>query len=102
MALADGVGGWEQMGVDSGLFSKELIKNIERMQERFPNKTLKQILMDSVKITENVGSSTALIVTLDKKSENKIKATNLGDSGYMILRAKEMITPKDISIVHKS
>ena len=26
MIVADGVGGWEEQGIDSGLFSKELVK----------------------------------------------------------------------------
>lgn len=28
LAVADGVGGWNKRGVDPGLFSKELCKNI--------------------------------------------------------------------------
>ena len=31
MVVADGVGGWEEHGYDSGLFSKQLVKDISRM-----------------------------------------------------------------------
>lgn len=29
LCVADGVGGWAEHGVDPGLYSKELVKNIE-------------------------------------------------------------------------
>lgn len=30
LCVADGVGGWAQYGVDPGLYSKELVKNIQK------------------------------------------------------------------------
>ena len=31
LAVADGVGGWERHGIDSGLFSKQLVHNIKQI-----------------------------------------------------------------------
>jgi len=31
LAVADGVGGWERHGIDSGLFSKQLVLNIKNI-----------------------------------------------------------------------
>jgi hypothetical protein len=42
--------------------------------------------MESVKANENVGSSTAVLAKFDAIRDDVIQTTNLGDSGYMILR----------------
>lgn len=42
--------------------------------------------MESVKANQNIGSSTAVLAKFDQVREDVIKTTNLGDSGYMILR----------------
>ena len=31
--MADGVGGWARAGVDPGLYSKELVKNVSKLYE---------------------------------------------------------------------
>jgi len=41
IAIADGVGGWEAQGVDSGLFSKQLCKDIQAIAEQDPVLPLK-------------------------------------------------------------
>ena len=42
--------------------------------------------MESVKVNDNIGSSTAVLIKFDSIRDDIIKTTNLGDSGYMILR----------------
>ena len=86
MFIADGVGGWEQHGIDSGLYSKQLVKDAKKRFDTNPNSDLKSILMESVKANPNVGSSTAVLAKFDPIRDDVIKTTNLGDSGYMILR----------------
>jgi len=49
IAMADGVGGWANRGVDPGLFSKQLTKDIEAIYtEHGTTKTLKEILIEAV------------------------------------------------------
>ncbi len=86
IAMADGVGGWARQGVDPGLFAKQLCKDIQQLfNEQGSTKTLKEILVESVKINKNKGSSTAVLASLEEP--NVMKTCNLGDSGYAIFRA---------------
>ena len=48
IVVADGVGGWAEHGVDPGLFSKELCRNIEQIHASDPDETLKEILVSAV------------------------------------------------------
>lgn len=84
--MADGVGGWEQHGIDSGKFSKKLVNDIKRNYDLNPYKQLKQNLMESVKSNANIGSSTVVMAKFDTIRDSIMKTTNLGDSGYLILR----------------
>ena len=47
---------------------------------------LRQILVDSVQANKETGSSTVVLAKFDTSRENYIKTTNLGDSGYLLLR----------------
>ena len=88
MAVADGVGGWADQGVDPGLFSKQLTKDIQAIyNEHRQNKTLKEILIEAVKMNKFTGSSTAVLASLEEP--NIMKTTNLGDSGYIIYQASK-------------
>lgn len=87
IAVADGVGGWARQGVDPGLFSKQLCKDIQVIYDKEGStKTLKEILIEAVKLNKNQGSSTAVLASLEEP--NIMKTTNLGDSGYSIYRAE--------------
>mmetsp|Transcript_3740 Transcript_3740/g.6371 ORF Transcript_3740/g.6371 Transcript_3740/m.6371 type:complete len:130 (+) Transcript_3740:122-511(+) len=86
MVVADGVGGWASEGVDSGLFSKQLVKDIQSMFNESPSLDLKTLLIESVKKNENMGSSTCVLLKFDTERPDFIKTTNLGDSGYLIFR----------------
>jgi protein phosphatase PTC7 len=86
--VADGVGGWGELDVDPGLFSKHLTKTVKRLYEDIkPHEQpgLKHILVESVKLNPHMGSSTAVMVQIEPKS-NEIVTCNLGDSAYLILR----------------
>ena len=49
VAVADGVGGWARKGIDPGLFSKQLTKDIQQIfDEHGSTKTLKEILIEAV------------------------------------------------------
>ena len=88
MIVADGVGGWAEVGVDPGLFSKELVKLIEIEYDKNPRGYLKGMLVEAVKKNKHIGSSTAVIASLEMRDGSVVmKTCNLGDSGYVIFRA---------------
>jgi protein phosphatase PTC7 len=70
IAVADGVGGWNEVGVDPALFSRELCRNVwdEISQRRNRPKfclNLKEILVEAVKKIKSKGSSTFVMAGLD-------------------------------------
>ena len=89
LVVADGVGGWINQGIDSGLFSKALVWDINRIHYENPKKSLKDILIQSVKINVQTGSATCVIAAFDDTKSDFITTTNLGDSGYVIYRPDE-------------
>ena len=44
LALADGVGGWIDRGVDPGLFSRALVEGIVKRNQRNPSENIKAIV----------------------------------------------------------
>ncbi|TNV72579.1 hypothetical protein FGO68_gene3233 [Halteria grandinella] len=93
LVVADGVGGWGEVGVDPGLFSKALVKLIEEEYVKNPVQgKLKEYLVEAVKKNKNVGSSTCVLAKFGGVQDGQVvmETTNLGDSGYMIIRAPEV------------
>ena len=89
--VCDGVGGWAEVGEDSGKFSKFLVNKVRQMYDSDPNKSLNNLLVDAVKANPNRGSTTAVmakIETTEKQNKEQVlmKTCNLGDSAYLILR----------------
>jgi len=89
LAVADGVGGWAESGVDPAIFSRKLCKNIEEyaLGEKSEEYILdpKRLIIDAVAENKEMGSSTCVVATLDKYKPRLLTA-NLGDSGYLLLR----------------
>ncbi|KAF9678350.1 hypothetical protein SADUNF_Sadunf07G0025800 [Salix dunnii] len=85
IGVADGVGGWADVGVNAGEFSRELMSHsVNAIQEECNGS------IDPARVLEKAhanmkakGSSTACIIAL--KSEG-LHAINLGDSGFMVVR----------------
>ncbi|GAA5956516.1 hypothetical protein JCM21900_000598 [Sporobolomyces salmonicolor] len=109
MGVADGVGGWEDSGVDPSHFAQALMWFArERVRTgRALNaaggpsgQELKELLegaYEDVLAEEGIvaGSSTACLVALDAET-GKLHAANLGDSSFLILRptrSKPLPTP---------
>lgn len=85
IGVADGVGGWAEVGVNAGLFSRELMSNSVRAIQEEPKGSI-----DPVRVLEKAhlsarakGSSTACIIAL---AEKELQAINLGDSGFIVVR----------------
>ncbi|GBP23240.1 Protein phosphatase PTC7 homolog [Eumeta japonica] len=100
IGVADGVGGWRAYGIDPGEFSSYLMKTCERLvrMEHFKMSEPGDLLAKSYyELLEHkkpiLGSSTACVMILDR-SESIMRAANIGDSGYMVVR--------DGRVVHRS
>ena len=91
IALADGVGGWAESGVDPAKYSRALCKNIQGLimydSEKFMCNP-RQLCVEAAKLTKDMGSSTCVIASIDKEAP-VLYTSNLGDSGYMLLRKTE-------------
>lgn len=83
IGVADGVGGWEALGVDSGLYSRSLM-NYARISADTGNKNPSELLkIAHERCVDIQGSTTACIISIH---DNKLHAANLGDSGFLIIR----------------
>jgi protein phosphatase PTC7 len=94
IGVADGVGGWASRGVDPGLYSKGLMSSAARVAAANPAPetptptALLRAAFDDVESQRILGSTTAIVVTLESvaKSQAAIHVANLGDSGILLLR----------------
>lgn len=84
ICVADGVGGWNEIGVDPALYSNELVSNISKEYLKSKGSKLLDIFINACKNTKSRGSSTCSICKIH--SNTQIETLNLGDSGYLILR----------------
>ncbi|KAE9588450.1 putative protein-serine/threonine phosphatase [Lupinus albus] len=85
LGVADGVGGWADLGVNSGFYSRELMsKSVDAIQEE-PKGSIDpaRVLEKAHSSTKARGSSTACIIAL---TDQGLNAINLGDSGFMVVR----------------
>jgi len=97
IVVADGVGGWNDEGVDPSLWSKALCRIIGEKYEQynsnpytkyhFSESILKMFLIESCKENKHIGSSTCCLMLLDKLNKS-LYTCNIGDSGYLILRRR--------------
>ena len=68
LAVADGVGGWAESGVDPAIYSKRLCAIIDELWEEGDDRYLaspKELLIDAVKANTEIGSCTICLVSLD-------------------------------------
>lgn len=85
IGVADGVGGWADVGIDSGLYSRELMSNSATAIHDEPKGSIDpaRVLEKAHSNTKAKGSSTACIIAL---TDQGLHAINLGDSGFMVVR----------------
>lgn len=87
--VADGVGGWALSGVDSGLYSRELMTNcglLAKSENGVPDP--KAVIIKGVTKTNAVGSCTAVLAALHKQT---LYVANVGDSGFLVVRNGEVL-----------
>ncbi|KAG0220770.1 Protein phosphatase PTC7 [Mortierella sp. GBA43] len=110
LGVADGVGGWSEVGVDPALFSWALMDNAEavaRLTDADHHSDSKggrssKVPLDAQSILDGAytelvesgkvqaGSSTACILSLCKVT-GTLRASNLGDSAYLLIRDNQCI-----------
>ncbi|PKA55308.1 putative protein phosphatase 2C 55 [Apostasia shenzhenica] len=85
IGVADGVGGWADLGVDAGQYAKELMSNSVSAIRDEPKGLINplRVLEKAYSSTKAKGSSTACIVALTSQG---LHAVNLGDSGFIVIR----------------
>lgn len=90
LGVADGVGGWGDIGVDPALYSKSLMEGAKLSAESTPtNRDPVEIMTEGYQYSSYVqGSSTACVLVLDGIH---LYAANLGDSGFMVLRGLDIV-----------
>ncbi|OSD01538.1 protein serine/threonine phosphatase 2C [Trametes coccinea BRFM310] len=116
LGVADGVGGWVESGVDPSLFSQALMYHAHRYskaawpgepevdptQEYEEREQVEGWELTPLECLESAyggvlreravlaGSSTACVMTLNA-SNGILRAANLGDSGFLVIRASSVI-----------
>ncbi|KAI0831284.1 protein serine/threonine phosphatase 2C [Trametes gibbosa] len=116
LGIADGVGGWTESGVDPSLFSQALMYHAHRYskaawpgepeidptQEYEEREQVEGWELTPLECLESAyggvlrernvlaGSSTACVLTLNA-SNGVLRAANLGDSGFLVIRASSVI-----------
>ncbi|RUS15258.1 phosphatase 2C-like domain-containing protein [Jimgerdemannia flammicorona] len=95
LGVADGVGGWAEVGVDPALFSWTLMNNAASIAKKIDSLDAQQILdgaftelVKGGKVT--AGSSTACILGLCKAT-GQMTSSNLGDSAFILIRDHKVI-----------
>ncbi|PSS19784.1 Protein like [Actinidia chinensis var. chinensis] len=85
IGVADGVGGWADLGVNAGLFAQELMSNSVAAVQEEPKGSIDpaRVLEKAHSSTKARGSSTACIIALTNQG---LHAINLGDSGFIVVR----------------
>lgn len=89
--VADGVGGWIELGIDPSLYSKALMQFCKEKLEYDENASLSQVLDYAYEetIEEQIrGSTTACICKLNGST---LHTLNIGDSAILIIRNGEVI-----------
>ncbi|KAL0332513.1 UNVERIFIED_CONTAM: putative protein phosphatase 2C 80 [Sesamum calycinum] len=85
IGVADGVGGWADVGVNAGEYARELMSNSVKAIREVADDDVDplRVLEKAHASTKAMGSSTACIIALKNQD---LHAINLGDSGFMIVR----------------
>ncbi|XP_057857297.2 probable protein phosphatase 2C 55 [Cryptomeria japonica] len=86
IGVADGVGGWSEIGVNAGMYARELMAHSVAAIQEEPQGSidLSRVLEKAYVSTKCKGSSTACMLALS--DQGLLHAINLGDSGFLVVR----------------
>ncbi|CAO3598816.1 unnamed protein product [Absidia cylindrospora] len=95
IGVADGVGGWAEVGVDPALFSWTLMNNAAAVAKDETSPDAHHILDVAFQQLQHggkveAGSSTACILNLCKTT-GKMTTCNLGDSAFLLIRDQKVV-----------
>jgi len=83
IGIADGVGAWSSMGIDAGLFARQLMNGARDAVEKDGMFEPTEIIRTALDRVTCPGTSTACIVLLC--DSGSLEAANLGDSVFMVI-----------------
>lgn len=109
LGVADGVGEWQwRFGINARMFADELMAGCESAStapdtaEAMPaERHALRILQQGYRATRSIGSSTALVIHLDRQL-GQLGVANLGDSALMVLRRKEVDSCNSFRVVART
>mmetsp|Transcript_25564 Transcript_25564/g.35273 ORF Transcript_25564/g.35273 Transcript_25564/m.35273 type:complete len:444 (-) Transcript_25564:63-1394(-) len=91
LAVADGVGGYNKMGIDPGLYSRQLMRlALKEDQVQGAAVDPAGVLSWAQQGCNLPGAATVCVLQLAPKGR-KLLAANLGDSGFLILRGGAIV-----------
>lgn len=91
IGVADGVGGWGDIGVDPALYARMLMASGKYVADSLPSagRDPVHIMSEAYEHSTDVqGSATCCVVVLDGYC---LKTANLGDSGFMVIRGNDIV-----------
>jgi protein phosphatase PTC7 len=114
LGIADGVGSWAEDGIDAGLFSRTLMRNVGEIAKENASefifdlksllkKAFSKLVEDSKLLTKEykpIGSSTACIASIDKATRS-LRFANFGDSSMFIV-SKDNAKPGFLKVSYKT
>lgn len=83
LGVFDGVGGWASIGVDAGLYSKELARLTANYICNQGPAAVVEALKSASENNNAIGSSTACVIGLEG---SQLIGVNVGDSGLVVIR----------------
>ncbi|KAG8387779.1 hypothetical protein BUALT_Bualt02G0056700 [Buddleja alternifolia] len=90
IAVADGVSGWAEKGVNPALFSRELMGNVSSLvEDEEVNYDPRNLIRKAHAATSSIGSATTVVAMLERNGILKI--ANVGDCGIRVIRKGQIV-----------
>ena len=84
LSVADGVGGWSEVGVDPALYSRGLCSAVEKIHAKHTDPY--NLFVEAAAMCKHITGSTTFCITMLDQKYSRINALNFGDSGYVHFR----------------
>ncbi|MCO5576744.1 hypothetical protein L7F22_030562 [Adiantum nelumboides] len=96
IGVADGVGGWADMGIDAGEYARQLMSQSLLAAQQEPAGCIDTVRVMEIAYSKTTcrGSSTACILALSNYISlfaHCLQAANLGDSGFLVVRNGRLV-----------
>ncbi|CAI5472073.1 unnamed protein product [Closterium sp. Yama58-4] len=93
LAVADGVGGWAEDGVDPALYSNEFVGHLNEIIENAQDQDdlePRELLRKAHSMTKSPGAATAVVAVFDGEY-SVLNVASLGDAGVRVVRGSEVV-----------